>query len=513
MLDDSLRQTIQDRAAEIIGTIVDLKRHGKNLLGRCPFHNDVHPSFSVSPEKGLFHCFGCGAGGDVFAFLMRLQGLSFPEAVTEAARMLGIPPPPRTRDSSTADLATAAERATQVFERWLWQPEGAPGRRYLRQRGILAETAKKFRLGFHPDQPTLLVRALASRGVRPETAQALGLLTRKNNRWVSCMRGRLVFPIQDGHGQVRGFGVRTITRRGPKYLNSPDSPLFHKGQLLYGLTQARPALRERGEALLVEGYVDVLMLHQAGCTHVVSPLSTTVSVSQLSALRPLVKRVVLLFDGDAAGQEAITRILLPAEESGVRVEVAVLPTGEDPDSYVRVHGRAALDTLLASTKRLDLYVLDQLVRQHPREQAGREMLALAGQLTHPITQLTFLQLAEATLCLPAGSLTETAGIGHAARQRLEELFCGLLLTVPEVRERLRGVSLPLRNPHLRALAARALRNEPITGEGAAEAKRLATAVRGVTPGIAGASSHRGAPPASERSHACGRRVDAVRVNA
>jgi DNA primase len=476
MLDDSLRQTIQDRAAEIIGTLVDLKRHGKNLLGRCPFHHDVHPSFSVSPEKGLFHCFGCGAGGDVFAFLMRLQGLNFPEAATEAARMLGLPPPPRTQDSSTADLATAAERATQVFERWLWQPEGAPGRRYLRQRGILAETAKTFRLGFHPDQPTLLVRALASRGVKPETAQTLGLLTRKNNRWVSCMRGRLVFPIQDGQGQVRGFGVRTITKRGPKYLNSPDSPLFHKGQLLYGLTQARPALRERGEALVVEGYVDVLMLHQAGFTHVVSPLSTTVSVSQLSALRPLVKRVVVLFDGDTAGQAAITRIFLPAEESGVRVEVAVLPTGEDPDSYVRGHGRAALDTVLASTKRLDLYVLDQLVRQHPREQAGREMLALAAQLTHPITQLTFLQHAEAALCLPAGSLTEAAGIGHAARQRLEEILCGLLLTVPDVRARLRTVSLPLRDPQLRALAARALHGESLTGRLTTVGERLAQMV-------------------------------------
>jgi DNA primase len=444
----------------------------------------------------VFHCFGCGAGGDVLAFLMRCKGLTFPEAVEEATRALGLPSPSRTQDAATADLATAAETATQLFEHWLWQPEGAPGRRYLHQRGIRSETAKTFRLGFHPDQPTLLLHALAARGVTRASAEALGLLTRKGDRWAGCMRGRLIFPIPDGQGQVRGFGARTITKRGPKYLNSPDSWLFHKGRLLYGLPQARPAIHERGAALMVEGYLDVLMLHQAGFTHVVSPLSTTLSVSQLSIVRPLAQRVIVVFDGDTAGQEAIMRLFLPAEESGVQVEVAVLPTGEDPDSYVRAHGREALGAVLASTKRLDAYVLDQLVTQYSCEQAGRKVVELSTQLTHPIAQLAFLQQAEERLRLPAGSLTEAAGIGHAARRQLEELLCGLLLTVPEVRERLRGVLLPLRNPHLRVLAAHALRNEPIRGDQATEAARLANMVerrRGDESGRPCVSTHADAP--------------------
>ncbi len=513
MLDESLRHSIRLRAADLIGTFVALRRTGKRLVGRCPFHQDSRPSFSVCPDKGVFHCFGCGAGGDVFTFLMRLKGLTFPAAVEEVARLLGLPlPQSHGHTAACAALAAVADRATQIFERWLWGKEGEPGRAYLRQRGISEETARRFRLGFHPDHPTLLLHVLEKREVRPESAHALGLLTRKDHRWVGCLRGRLIFPIQDGQGQVRGFGARTISHKGPKYVNSPDSPLFHKGQLLYGFMQARPVLRERGEALIVEGYLDVLALYQAGFTHVVSPLSTTVSVSQLGALRPLVKRVVLLFDGDTAGQEAIPRIFLPAEESGVRVEVAVLPAGEDPDSYVRVHGRVALDTLLARTLKIDAYVLDQLVTQYPREQAGQEILALAAQLSHPITQLTFLQHAEATLHLPSGSLTEAAGIGHATRQQLEELLCGLLLTVPEVRERLRGISLPLRNPRLRVLATRVLQNESITGQRAAEAERLATAVRGRTDGSAGVSPQHGHPPPSGPARAFRKSVDAVRIN-
>ena len=457
MRDAQLRQTIQERAVEIIGAFVCLKAHGKNHVGICPFHADTHPSLSVSAEKGLFHCFGCGVGGDSLTFLMRRKGLTFPEALEEATRLLGLPPPLRPHEAETARLAHVAECATQLLARCLWHTEGEPGRRYLQTRGIHEHTARTFRLGYHPEHPTALLRALAARGVTAEEAAALGLAARKGEQWLSCFRGRLIFPIANSRGQVSGFGARAVHDRGPKYVNSPDSPLFHKGHLLYGLAQARAALHTRGEALVVEGYLDVLALHQAGLTATVSPLSTTLSPTQLTRLRPLVQRVVLLFDGDAAGQTAITRVFLPAEECGVPVAVVKLPPEYDPDSYVRAHGCAALEALVGQASSLSEYVLHQLATQYPQEQAGRAVLALAERISHPVRQLTFLQQAETCLQFPSGSLSEVLGLGHAARYRLEEILAELVLTMPEVRARLRGVTLPLRDPQLRAVVTRTLR--------------------------------------------------------
>ena len=433
MHDAQLRDTIQARAIELIGHFVSLKAQGKQYVGQCPFHDDTHPSLSVNPDKGVFHCFGCGAAGDSLAFVMRKTGLRFPEALDEATRLLGLPPPAHPQETDTTPLATAAECAARLLSQWLWQATGAPGRRYLQTRGITETTAKQFRLGYHPDHPTALLHALTAQGVVVEQAATLGLATRKGDHWVSGFRGRLIFPITDGRGQVRGFGARALTDRGPKYLNSPESSLFHKRQLLYGLAQARESVQRRGEALVVEGYLDVLTLHQAGLTATVSPLSTTLSAAQLTALRPLVKQIVLVFDGDPAGQTAMTRVFLPAEERDLPVRVVTLPPTQDPDSYVHAHGGAAFEALVTQAVPLDAYVLQQLATQYPPEQAGREVLALAEQIPDPVRQLLFLQRAEARLQVPAGSLSEVLGIGDTARQRLEELVSELVLTIPEVR--------------------------------------------------------------------------------
>ena len=456
MYDAQLRDTIQTRTVELIGHFVPLKVQGKHYVGQCPFHDDTHPSLSVSADKGVFHCFGCGAAGDSLAFVMQKTGLAFPEALHEATRLLGLPPPIPPQEQTTAPLARAAECATRVFTHWLWHATGVPGRRYLQTRGITEQTAKQFRLGYHPDHPTALLRALAAQGVTMEHAAALGLARRKGDQWVSGFRGRLMFPITDAHEQVRGFGARALTDRGPKYLNSPDSALFHKGQLLYGLPQAREALKTRGQALVVEGYLDVVLLHQAGLTATVSPLSATLSPVQLMTLRSLVQQAVLVFDGDSAGQLAMTRVFQPAEETGVPMRVVTLPATHDPDSFVRVHGGAALAALIAQAVPLDAYVLQQLATQSAQEQAAREVLALAEQMPNPVRQLLFLQQAEARLQLPAGSLSEALGIGHTARQHLEELVTELVLTIPEVRAHLHGVMLPLRTPHLREAVHRAL---------------------------------------------------------
>lgn len=372
--------------------------------------------------------------------------------------VLPTPTPPVSCPAFTATMSRILRvDATQLLAQWLWQPEGEPGRRYLQTRGIDESTATTFRLGSYPDHPTALLRALATRGVTMAEAAALGLAIRGNGQWRSGLRGRVIFSIMDRCGQVRGFGARALSDRSPKYLNSPDSPLFHKGHLLYGLAQAHAAIQMRGEAVIVEGYCDVLALHQAGLTATVSPLSTTLSTSQLSLLCPLVSRVVVLFDGDPAGQAAMTRVFVPAEESGVPVAVVTLLRAHDPDSYVRTHGGPALAALAALASSLGEYMVRQLAAQYPQERAGREVVTLAERITHPVRQLFFLQQAETCLQFPPGSLSEVMGLGHASRHRLEEIVAELVLTIPEVQARLRGVTVPLRDPRLRAVVARAPR--------------------------------------------------------
>ena len=483
MLDTNLRQEIRSRATDLISPhIPSLKRQGKNLVGLCPFHQESTPSFSFSPERGVFYCFGCGIGGDALTFLMKLRGFTFPEAVEEAAHTLGLPLPQRNGNgSSGGPLASAAQTAATVFEEWLWGKEGQRGREYLHKRGVTEETAHTFGLGFHPDHPTLLLTTFMERGIKPEDAHVLGVLFRKGENWIGAMRGRLIFPIRDGQGKVRGFGARSINGQNPKYINSPDSPFFHKGHLLFGFPQAREAMHEHKKALIVEGYTDVLTLYQAGLRYTVSPLSTSVSRSQLESLRPFADTLTILFDGDQAGKRAITRVFFPAAEAGISVQVALLPAGEDPDSYLRAHGREALEETIAHAQRLDTYVLEDLAAGPDREKAAREVLHLSSYLNHPIARVAFLQRAEKALDVPPGSLIEAAGIGEEARQQLEKTLCGLLLTVPEVQKRLRSLSsLPLRDPLLKSIAERTLRGEKVSGRLLVEAERLVQALGGIS---------------------------------
>jgi DNA primase len=481
MLDNNLRQEIQSHAADLIGPYVpSLRRQGKNLMGRCPFHAESTPSFSLSPERGVFYCFGCGVGGDTLTFLMKLKGLTFPEALEEAAHALGLPLPQRNGNgSSSGPLATAAQTAAEIFQEWLWGKEGQKGREYLHKRGITEETARAFGLGFHPDHPTLLLTALTERGIEPEAAHTLGLLFRKREKWIGGMRGRLIFPICDSQGKVRGFGARSINAQPPKYINSPDSPFFHKGHLLFGFPQAREAMREHKKALIVEGYTDVLALHQAGLRYAVSPLSTSVNRFQLESLRPFADTLTILFDGDQAGKRGITRVFFPTAEAGISVQAAFLPAGEDPDSYLRSHGRGALEETIAHAQRLDTHILESLAAGPDGEKAAREVLHLSSYLNHPIARVAFLQRAEKALDVPPGSLIEAAGIGEEARRQLEKTLCGLLLTVPEVQKRLRSLSpLPLRDPLLKSIAERTLRGEKVSGRLLTEAERLVQALGG-----------------------------------
>jgi len=372
---------------ELIGRFVNLRKAGQNYKGLCPFHGEKTPSFMVNPRKGIFHCFGCGVGGDAFGFLMRQDRLSFPEAVRALARQAGVALPedrgPRPGESGREELYRVMELAAAFYSERLWSAGGERARAYLDERGIAPETARRFGLGWAPEGWETLPDALRSSGVGDDTMLAAGLRIARDNRpgAYDRFRGRLLFPIRDLQGRVVALGGRAFGDEQPKYLNSPETPLYTKGHLLYAADLARETIRERHRALIVEGYVDCLMAHQHGFTETVAALGTAFTAAQLGVLRRYCDEVVTFFDADAAGQKAAERaeeLLEPSagglawgvnragafEASGaLRVKVALLPVGHDPDTFLRAEGAAAFTERIASARSLLAYALDRAVTE------------------------------------------------------------------------------------------------------------------------------------------------------
>ncbi|MBW1917691.1 MAG: DNA primase [Deltaproteobacteria bacterium] len=332
--------------AEVIGQYVNLKPRGSYLVGLCPFHAETNPSFTVYPEREIFHCFGCGVGGNVFTFLMQHLRLTFPEAAMELARRYGVPlyaKELRPEDARQARKRQAFyevnELAAAFFEANLRAPQGAPAQAYLSRRGLNPEVVASYRLGFVPDEWRALEKHLSARGGSLEAARDLGLIIPRQSRgYYDRFRGRLMFPIQDQQGRVIAFGGRVLGEGEPKYLNSPESPLYSKGRSLYGLYQAREALRKHQVAILVEGYMDLLALRVHGIEPVVATLGTALTQDQVRLLKGYVPRLVLVFDGDEAGLKAMMRSFPQFARERLPVRVLTLPKGEDPDSYAFNHG-------------------------------------------------------------------------------------------------------------------------------------------------------------------------------
>lgn len=339
-------QEIQRRLSivDVVSAYVTLKRQGRNYVGLCPFHAEKTPSFSVSPEKGLFHCFGCGAGGSVFTFLMRVENIDFPTAVERLAQRAGVPLEVERsgarhgRERAYAVHAAAAEFFTACLRGSL----GRVARAYLQRRGLGEEIAQQFGVGFCPPG-SALPEALAKRGIRSEEAERFGLVGRTSRgTWSSRFAGRVIFPIRNQGGHVVAFAGRSLGDESPKYLNSPESGIFRKGESLFGVYEARQAIRAAGKVIVVEGYLDVLALVQAGIGYAVATMGTALSTAQLATLRRLAETILVCFDGDAAGEAAAERAFITAARAGVWAEAVFLPAGEDPDSFVRTRGIAAM---------------------------------------------------------------------------------------------------------------------------------------------------------------------------
>ncbi len=342
----------------VIGKRVRLVRRGREMIGLCPFHKEKTPSFTVNEEKGFFHCFGCGAHGDVIGFLMRDEGLPFPEAVERLAGDAGLALPARdpraeAREKERHSLYGVTEAAAAWFESELAGQRGAAARRYLDARGVDEETRAHFRIGFAPDSRTALRTKLEGDGVPEAMMLSAGLVIAPEDGGTPYdrFRGRIIFPICDRRGRVIAFGGRALGERQPKYLNSPETPLFAKGSLLYGHHLAAPAARKANRVIAVEGYMDVIALHQAGIAEAVAPLGTALTEQQLEALWRLAEDPVLCFDGDEAGARAAARAVeraLPQLSAKRSLRFATLPTGQDPDTMVRDRGRRAMAEIVAA---------------------------------------------------------------------------------------------------------------------------------------------------------------------
>ncbi|MDZ4699445.1 MAG: DNA primase [Rhodothermales bacterium] len=409
---------------DVVGDYVSLKRRGSNYTGLCPFHQEKTPSFNVNPEIGIFKCFGCGAGGNSFQFLMRVENLTFPEAVRLLADKAGIPLP---EDDTPAEsnenesIYNALRFAARFFYRQLTRErEGEAGLAYLLGRGFTKETIKAFGLGYAPDAWDALLTAATEASIESEILEKAGLIIPRRDKggYYDRYRGRVIFPILSHIGKVLGFGGRILApaEDQPKYINSPETSVYHKSQVLYGLSQAKDEIRQRGEVILVEGYTDVITLHQAGVRHVVSSSGTALTSEQVKLISRYAKRVLVLYDADSAGANAAVRGLDIVLEQGLAVYSLALPAGEDPDSFVREKGGEALIAYLdrnrqdfVTFKYAQARATGQLATPEGQAAAMRSILETISRLPDPLLRETYLRRASDVLQVPDIELREVMG--------------------------------------------------------------------------------------------------------
>lgn len=367
---------------EVISQTVALKRTGKNFSGLCPFHSEKTPSFSVSPDKQIFYCFGCHAGGDVFKFVQMRDNVDFIGSIRILAERAGLAMPEQERspeeDRRYREMEVmyqACELAAAYYHSYLLNsPSAAEARAYLERRGLSADTIERFRIGFAPQSWDALQKALAPRGVKPETLVRVAL-ARQSDRgsgYYDLFRNRVVFPICNARGRVIAFGGRVLDDSLPKYLNSSETPLFGKGRNLYALNVAREAIRQSGQAIMVEGYMDAVALHQAGISNAVASLGTALTGDQAGLLQQYAREVIIAYDADAAGERATLRGLEIMSASGCTLRVATVPDGKDPDEYVRTHGRAAAEEVFRNAMPFIKY-------RFRRAAAGQNLMVTAGK--------------------------------------------------------------------------------------------------------------------------------------
>ena len=353
---------------EVVGQYVNLKRSGSNLFGLCPFHGEKTPSFSVSPDKGIYYCVGCHKGGSVINFEMEIEGLSYPDAVRALAKRAGLTVPEdeqyQSRFRHQERLWALNKEAARFFHGALFQPEGAAGLEYAGKRGMPKSTLTKFGIGFAPDSWDALCKAMEAKGFTQEELRSAGLVSvsQKNGRIYDRFRNRLMFPIIDVRGNVIGFGGRVMDNSTPKYLNSPETEIFNKRKNLFALNLAKKS--RLGYLILVEGYMDAVALHQYGFDCAVASLGTSLTEEHASLLARYTQQVILIYDGDEAGQNATQRAIPMLEKAGLQVKVLKMRDAKDPDEFLRKFGADRFRILLEESSNRVEYQLKAIQKKY-----------------------------------------------------------------------------------------------------------------------------------------------------
>jgi DNA primase len=405
----------------LVSRYVTLQRAGNRLRGRCPFHEESQPSFYVDPAGGFFKCFGCQAGGDVFSFLMKIEGLNFPEAAERLAEMVGLswrPAPGARKASKQRDvLRVANDHAARHFRDRLSATTGNAARQYLADRGITVESQQRFGIGYAPAGWDGLLRALAGKGISGQTAHQCGLVKpRDAGGYYDTFRNRIIFPICDVSGQAIGFGGRTLDpEEAAKYINSPETALFKKSRTVYGLDVARQAISVSKQVIVVEGYTDVIALHQAEIANTVACLGTATTEDHLRLLSRYADEIVFLYDADAAGMAAALRHVEIFEKAAADVKVAILPSGLDPDEAVRSIGVEGLNRVIAERLSLIEYQLRAIYQQH-RDCSGIDRAAAAREIVKVLVKVSDEPRRDALVAMAA----DWWGLGNPGRTEAME---------------------------------------------------------------------------------------------
>ncbi len=446
--EDVLRNVLEAaNIRQVVGEFVPLKKSGRNWIGLCPFHPDKDPSFSVSEEKQIFHCFGCGEGGDVFKFLMKMQGMSFVEAVEALANRYGIIIPERPRSSQdqkrhmeTEELVGLNLAAAGFYQKNLLHSSGAgDARAYLERRGLKSDIISRFLLGWANDRWDDLINYLKTEGLSLDKAEKAGLLVSRESGkgYYDRFRGRIIFPILDRSGKVVALGGRILKDGHPKYLNSPETPVYNKSRVLYGLSQNKGAIRQAGRGYVVEGYTDLLALAQSDIDHVVATLGTALTEDHVKQLRGLCKDWILVFDGDAAGVKAALRALPFFYKLNLRVKVLNLPAEDDPDSFVRREGKDSWEALVDTAGSGLDFAIQQGLASYGKDPEGRfrtteDVLSILQPVSDPVRKSLLVGHVAQKLGVREESLWERLNAGNSST------------VVPNIRKRY-GLSAEVKN--------------------------------------------------------------------
>jgi DNA primase len=434
MIPESTIEEILNRVdiVELISASIPLKRQGRTYKALCPFHHEKTPSFVVSSERQIFHCFGCSAGGNALSFLMQYERMEFPEAIEALAKKAGVTLHQRASfnqqaQSQNAQIYKINEAAVEFYVNHLYSADGKAALAYLLARGIMRETLNKFRIGFAPDKWDGLLTYLRSKSYATAPIEKAGLIIPKDaGGYYDRFRGRIIIPVIDAKDRVVAFGARVLPApsraEGPvsggikqdegmaKYVNSPETPVYTKGKVLFGLSASAEAIRAADLAVIVEGYFDLIAIYQAGIKNIAAPCGTALTVEQIRLLKRYSQNVVMAYDADSAGQMAALRSLSPLVEEGMRVRVVSLPGGYDPDSYVRAFGRDKFLELIAESKDVFDYKLEALKsRYNPANLSDKaaiasEMLPLIMKFNNEILKSAYVKKLAEGLKVDEGAL-------------------------------------------------------------------------------------------------------------